>query len=255
MKLTLICPGIRTDNWIKSYNSIGKSFSGEYEVIFIGPHNLPKELEGLDNVRFIQDFGPPLKCQQMGLVEAKGEYISWFADDGFYLPGALDEAFKLLEDKDYKTVVMGKYQEGDRKDGHMEENPYYILNNHVQSTCYFIPENTWMLNCGLLSKKILLELGGWDAFNFHTCPPGYNDLAIRLQKYGCEFLVLEPLMFSCTHLPGHAGDHGPIHDTQTLRDEPKFKEIWNHPYFSKRLAIDINNWKIAPKKWQARFGD
>ncbi len=129
------------------------------------------------------------------------------------------------------------------------------LLGHAQSTCFFIPEGTKMLNCGVLSRQILMELGAWDAGTFHTCPQGYSDLAIRLQKYGCEFIIQNEMMFECTHEPGTMGTHAPIHNSQTQRDEPLFKEIYSHPYFSKRLAIRLDNWKKAPVKWKERFGE
>lgn len=253
MKLSVLIPSIRPQNLQRLYDSIKSSFSGEFEAIVIGPYGLPDSLKDVANVKFIESWQSPLAAQQHGLTQATGEYISWAADDGWYLPNSLDIAFELVKDKDYKAVVMGKYQEGDRVNDHMEKDDYYILNNHDGSKCMFLPEHTYMLNCGILSRQILLELGGWDAKNFWTCPPGYNDLAIRLQKYGCEFIIQQPLMFACTHLPGLMGDHAPIHNVQTLRDEPMFKEIWNHPYFSKRLAINIDNWKQAPEIWENRF--
>lgn len=254
-KLSVLIPSIRPNNLQKLYDSIKSSFSGEFEAIVIGPYGLPESLKEIKNIRFIEDYGSPLRAQQIGLIASQGEYISWAADDGKYLPDSLDKSFQLLEGQDYKSVIMGKYQEGERKDSHMEEDDYYILNNHVQSNCFFVPENTFMLNCGVVSKQILMELGGWDSFSFHTCPQGYNDLAIRLQKYGCRFIVQNKMMFECSHMPGTTGDHAPIHNVQTMRDEPMFKEIYNHPYFSKRLSIDINNWKKSPAKWKARFGE
>lgn len=254
MKLSVIVPSIRPQNLQKLYDSIGKAFSGTWEMIVVGPYDLPDSLKGTENIQYIQDWGSPIRAQQMGLMESAGEYISWCADDGVCFPGSYDEAFRLLEDEDYKTVIMGKYQEGDRKDDHMEKNDYYILNNHFASNCSFIPDNCYMLNCGVISRKILFELGGWDAEKFQVCPMAYNDLAIRLQKYGCKFIVQESIMFECSHMPGYEGDHKPIHDGQVLYDEPMFKEIYNHPYWSKRMAIDINNWAKAPVRWKRRFG-
>lgn len=254
MRLTVLVPSIRKDNLPRLYKSVRDSFTGQFEFIVIGPYGVPDVLKDAPGVKWIEDWGSPLRAQQRGLTEATGEYITWAADDGWYLPEALDKAFELLQGKDYKTVVMGKYQEGDRKNDHMEKPEYYLLNNHHGSQTVFLPENCWMLNCGILSRKILYELGGWDAKNFQTCPPGYNDLAIRLQNYGCKFIIQEEMMFACTHLPGETGDHGPIHRVQTMRDEPMFKEIWNHPYFSKRIAIDLNNWQQSPARWENRFG-
>lgn len=255
IKLSVLVPSIRPQNLQRLYNSVAEAFTGKFEFLVIGPYGLPDSLNNTHNVLWLEDWGSPLRAQQIGLIQSNGEYITWAADDGYYLPNSLDRAFELLEGKDYKAIIMGKYQEGERKDDHMEGDAYYILNNHVQSSCFFIPENTWMLNCGVVSRRLLIELGGWDSFSFHTCPQGYNDFSIRAQQYGCQFIIQQQMMFECSHMPGTTGDHAPIHNVQTQRDEPMFKEIWNHPYFSKRLAIDLNNWKKSPARWKSRFGE
>lgn len=254
-ELSMLVPSIRPNNLNKLYDSVEKSFSHSFEFIVVGPYGLPDELKNKDNIRFIEDYGPPMRAQQLALVNCSGRFLSYGADDGEFLPGALDIAYNTLKDLDKKNLVMGKYQEGERKNNHMEENDYYILNNHVQSNCFFIPENTWMLNVGLMPTEIIKELGGWDCASFHCCPCAYNDMSVRLQKYGVKYHIQDSLMFTCSHMPGLTGDHAPIHNIQTQRDQPMFYEIYNHPYFSKRLSIDINNWKKAPARWSARFGE
>lgn len=253
VKLSVLVPSIRPLNLRRLYDSIGTAFSGQWEMIVASPYPLPEDCQ-FDNVKLITTWRAPLAAQQEALTISTGEYISWCADDGWCLPGSYDEAFKLLEGEDYKTVVMGKYQEGDRVSDQMEKDEYYILNNHDGSRAMFLPDNTYMLNCGILSRQILMELGGWDSATFWACPIGYNDLAIRLQKYGCKFIINQSLMFACTHMPGETGDHGPLHRIQVYRDEPMYREIYNHPFFSKRLAIDVNNWRKSPERFESRFG-
>lgn len=253
MKLSVLVPSIRPANLRRLYDSVKLAFSGEFEMIVASPYPLPEDMQ-FDNVKLVTTWRAPLAAQQEALTVATGEWINWAADDGYYLPGSIDESFRLLEGADYKTVIMGKYQEGERVNDHMEKVDYYILNNHHGSQAAFLPDNTYMLNCGILSRKILLELGGWDSYNFWVCPIGYNDLAIRLQKYGCKFIIQEKIMFECSHMPGETGDHGPLHRIQVGRDEPMYKEIYNHPYFSKRMAIDLYNFKRTPEVFENRFG-
>lgn len=253
VKLSILIPSIRTENLRRLYDSIKLAFSGEFEAIVASPYPLPDNMQ-FDNVKLITTWRAPLAAQQEALTQATGEWVSWCADDGWCLPNSYDQAFQLLEGKDYKTIITGKYQEGERKDDNMEKIDYYILNNHHGSQAVFLPENSYMLNCGLVSRKLLLEVGGWDSREFVTCPPGYNDLAVRLNKYGCEFIIPDFMMFECTHMPGETGDHSSIHRAQTLLDEPKFREIWSHPYFSKRISVDLYNYKRTPEKWEMRFG-
>lgn len=260
-KLTILCPGIRVANWERLYRSIETSFSGSWEIIFIGPYDIPQYLketlyaEGKDNFKYIKDWGSPIRCQQIGLTFSDGEYINWAADDGVFLPGALDVGFRMLENLNYKTVVMGKYYEGNNDgDMPMQDTKYYVLSNHDASRSKYIPTKYLMLNVGLVSRQLLMEVGGWDASTFEVCPMAYNDLAIRLQRYSCNFIVQDDMMFKCSHLPGHAGDHGPIHDGQVYHDQPAFMDIYEDEGCINRITIPIDNWQSAPEKWQRRFG-
>lgn len=255
--LTVICPGIRTKNWKTLWDSIAKTFSGSAEIIFISPYELPEELRGVEGVRWINDWGTPIKCQQKGLIAARGEFITWAADDGYFLPGALDISLKKYnESPEPKKLVMGKYYEGNSTPNpEMSKDWYYILNNHNASNSKFFGRNYYMLNVGLVPRELLLEIGGWDC-QFEVCPMAYNDCAIRLQNYGVQFIIQDEMMFTCSHMPGHEGDHGPIHDAQVLHDEPLFQKIYreSRKASDSRQKIDINNYGACAEKWERRFG-
>lgn len=255
MKLTVLCPGIRPSNWQRLYDSVKESFSGEWELIFISPYELPDSLKNKDNVKLINDWGSPIRCQQRGLLEAQGEYITWAADDGYFAKLSLDIGFHKLGDSDYKTLVMGKYIEGvDDGKSVMKDDWYYVLTNHDGCKLKYLTKGFYMLNVGIVSRKLLLEVGGWDC-QFEVCPMSYNDLAVRLQNYGVKFIIQNEIMFYCSHLPGHLGDHGPIHDAQTLHDEPLFKLIYDKDEQAvNRIKIDLDNWKEVPERWERRFG-
>jgi len=258
MKLSVLVPGIRTKNWRKLYDSVIESFSGSWEMVIISPYKLPDELKGNQNIKIIEDWGSPMRCQQRGLTQAEGDYVTWAADDGVYLPGMLDKSFEYLDRCEYgcddAKLVMGKYTEGDGNTGHMMNGDYYILNNHNASNCWFVPDNTWMLNVGVVPTKLLMEVGGWDC-QFEVCPMAYNDLAIRLQRHGVRFIIQDEIMYKCTHLPGHEGDHAPIHDAMIEHDMPLFKEIYDKIESRERIFIEWDNWEQSPERWVRRFGE
>ncbi len=274
-ELTVICPGIRTKNWKRLYDSVALAFHGSWEIIFIGPYPLPLEMEGLPNAKFMQDWGSPIRCQQRGLAAAEGVFVTWAADDGIFLPLSLDLAHAaIMKDEtvaehgeclakvlgltstgiafNHKKVVMGKYQEGPRLNDGMEKDWYYILSNHDSMKLKGVPIGCYMLNVGLVPTVLLREVGGWDAQRFEVCPLAYNDLAIRLQKYGVKFIIQDEMMFSCSHLPGHEGDHGPIHDAQVYHDQPVFEILYRND--NRPIVIDPFNWNYAEEKWERRFG-
>lgn len=252
MKLSVIVPSIRPGNLKRLYESIGQAFSGEYEMVVVSPYKLPRSMEGVKNLKFIEDWGTPIRAQQRGLLACEGEYVSWAADDGFFYPGTIDIAMKTLADKDYKTLVVGKYYEHS-ENPEMNRISYYYINTHQGSRSRFIANDCLMIMVGIVSKRLLFEIGGWDC-TFEVCPMAYNDLSVRLYNYQCTFLFQEEIMFRCSHMPGKSGDHGPIHDAQTIFDQPMFRLLYSQKESQRRMFIDLNNWKNSPERWVRRFG-
>ena len=255
MDLSVLVPGIRTHNWEALYNSIPISTERSWEMIFVGPSPPSPELSDKDNVQFIQDYGTPIRCQQIGLIHAQGVWITWAADDGYFLESALDVGFDTLDEhgRNENIVVMGKYFEGEGNETTMSNNDYYLLNHHEATRSSFIPDSFLGLNVGLVSKSTLYKLGGWDC-QFEVCPMAHADTAFRLQQYGTNFIPQDRIMFKCGHMPGITGDHGPVHYAQILHDEPLYKSIYGSEACLNRKFIDINNWKNCPSKWERRFG-
>jgi hypothetical protein len=256
-EISVLCPGIRVNNWQRLYESIKTAFSGTFELVIIGPYGLPPELKNIDNIRHIEDWGSPIRCQQIGLLSCKSDYITWAADDGIFCPGSLDLAYKTLNGLTEKNLVMGKYIEGDTDDINspmsMRKDAYYVLSNHDASMCKHLPQGFYMLNVGLIPRSLLFTFGGWDC-QFEVCPMAYNDLALRLQNAGVNFLIQDEIMFKCGHMPGHEGDHGPIHDAQIKHDQPIFNSIYCRRDSIDRMRININTYSESPERWRRRFG-
>ena len=115
-KLSIILPGIRKNNWLKFYESVTKSFDDTFEIIIVSPYDqLPEEIRSLSGIIHIKDLGSPSRCQQIGLVSCTGEYVTWGADDGYFLPNKLTEAVKFWEDNATSStdIVTCKYFEGE----------------------------------------------------------------------------------------------------------------------------------------------
>ncbi len=253
-KISVIVPSIRTANLENLYNSICKATTQTFEMVVVSPYELPEVLKDKENVRLILSRHSPIAAQQIGLMESHGELITWAADDGEYLPNSLDNAYNLLKDEPYTTIVTSKYLEGNNPLG-MDDEKYYILSNHASMQIQYVPKQCYMLNCGLVYKSLLTVLGGWDAGIFHVCPMAYTDLAIRAYRFNCKFILQKDVMFKCSHEPGMMGTHGPIHIAQTQYDEPMFRGIYSHPSATARIFININNWRNSSEKWSIRFKD
>lgn len=247
--ISILCPGIRNHNWKRLYDSISEATRESWEIVFVGPYPLPDELQDKSNITYIQDFGSPIRCQQIALVHSNAKYINWAADDGYFLIDSLDIGLSLVGGK---NIVMQKYQEGSEDTTIFKKEEYYLLSKHNATQTKYIPSHYFGLNVGIVERDILFDIGGWDC-EFEACPMSHADLSVRLQALGHEFTIQEEIAFTCSHMPGVSGDHGPIHYAQITHDEPLFKAKYSVPITIENLKIDINNWEKADKIWTRRF--
>lgn len=248
-KLSVLLPGIRPGNWRRLYDSIDYSCGSEkWELVIASPYELPTDIKYKGNVKWIQTWRCPTAAQQQALIASTGEYVSWAADDGTFLPCALSIGLKSLYTEN-NTVVCGKYNEG-APNPEMAEINYYYIATHNASRCAGIPKDCLMLMVAIVPREILIEIGGLDC-RFEALPMAFNDWSIRIYNKGCKFIFQKEQMFTCSHMPGHVGDHGPIHNGQVLHDEPVFRGLYASD--TKRVNIDINNWKETEEVWKRRF--
>ncbi len=248
-KLSVLLPSIRPGNLKRLWDSIDAACTEPWELIIVSPYELPPNVKYKENVKYIQSFRCPTASQQLGLLEATGEYVTYAADDGFFLPCSIDLALKSLY-TEKNAVVCGKYNEGAPNPDMAEINYYYIY-THNGSRCDGVPKDCLMLMVGVVPRKMLIEIGGLDC-RFEALPMAFNDWSIRLYNKGVKFIFQKEQMFSCTHMPGHEGDHGPIHDAQTQNDEIIFKGVYLKD--TKRINIPLDTWKNTDEIWTRRFG-
>ncbi|MHA2279428.1 MAG: hypothetical protein ACXAC5_00855 [Promethearchaeota archaeon] len=246
MKLSIFIPGIRTENWMNVYNSVsGATSMSDYELIFIGPYRLPSKMRGIENIRFIQDYGSPTRCNQLGLIHSKGEYVLWGADDGAFVSNmAIDKAFACIPKHD-KGVVALPFFEG-RKEQYSES--WWKIGYHkLPRSCPYVPNDHFVIMEGLIKRKYLMEIGGWDCRFEHT-GLGTLDMGIRLQNDGAE-VVLGEILRSYPLVPKKSGPIRAAHH----QDKGLFHTIYGDVSAQKRIQIDIDNWQQAPSIWSKRF--
>lgn len=244
--LSIICPSIRIDNLPKLYESINNSYSGEFEFIVISPY---EETFHWPNMKWIRDWGSPLRCQCIGLANAKGEYITRAVDDGIYLKDSLNKAISLIENDN--DVVCMKFVEG--TSSHLTfKDEFYKLSYHIQSLRPYVPYNAWLINFGIYPTKLLRELGGWDAQTFESIALGDLDLSIRLYWSNANIKITDKIVIMCQWEPGIEGTHAPVHYS-CIRDQKVYDSIYSSYECENRIKIDIDNWKRAPEKWIWRF--
>lgn len=72
--LSILIPTIRTYNLVNLYNSIFvacKNYS--WELILVGPFDLPQELKSIENVRFIKSYANVSRSTQIGVLHCSAD--------------------------------------------------------------------------------------------------------------------------------------------------------------------------------------
>lgn len=256
-EISIILPAIRKERWENLYHSIEQSTSRSFELIICSPFSLPDSLQEKKNVKYVKDWGSPVRASNIAAMLCEGKYVTWAADDAVFFKDSLEKNIDLLISMgdDEKNVVLCKYNEGDNPDHvHIHMNPqYYQLNNSSYYSPYL--KNEWYIfNVGIMHRTFFEFLGGWDS-NYEGTAMSHNDFAVRAQFFGAKTTLSEIPLFKCDHMPGSSGDHAPIFDCQHGHDEPLYLNTYRNPNWvlnNHRLNI-LNDWKKAPMIWTRRF--
>ena len=245
MNLSIIVPSIRTYNWKNWIDCIINSCKRySYEIIFIGPE-YSSEIEKYRNIKYVRDFGHPNRCQQIGILIAEGEYVTFGSDDCMYKPDLIDKCLDIayFNKLDYMTTG---YNEG----GNIAVSNFTIRN------CYQSGKNVeqnWIIFNSVFIQRNILEKYNLDT-NFSVTCIGHTDLACRVQSNKLlRGAILNENIMECSHMPGRTGDHGPICDAQTFIDGPAFFNKYNQD----KIPTDIIDWKEwknnTHQVWKERF--
>jgi hypothetical protein len=259
-EISLILPSIRTKELVPVYDSICKATSRPFEVIVISPYALPDELLQHKNVKYVRDFGSPVRAHNIGLLLCEGNVIAWAADDALMIENSLDQHIDMLYamGDDKRNVVVGKYREGamgseDQKKVHGDD--YFKIRTTPAASPYF-PQEWWLFNVAFMYREFAEALGGWDC-KFEATWPAHTDMAIRAQAAGSVVKMSGIERDVADHMPGTTGDHAPIHHAQGDHDVPLLHTKYRKPEWWKTepAAVNIMNWKNAESIWQRRFGN
>ena len=162
MQISLIAAAHRTKDWMAFYNSIHTNL--QFEVIFVGEKNPDFELPF--NFHYIYSPVKPAQCAEIALRKAKGEVISWTADDAEYGPFALDKAYEMYKaENNYKCMISFRIME-------QAMNGIIYDRTDVHYCC-----GLKAVPFGFISKQFIDEIGGYDInFIAGQCE---NDMILR----------------------------------------------------------------------------
>lgn len=163
-EISITMGGIRPERWEKVYDSIVRSTHRTFELIIVGPYGLTPALQEKRNVKYVKDFGSPMRAYNIAAELAEGKVITWHADDGLFFDEALDEGVDLLYSMgdNEKNVVIAKYFEGQNYSGaDAHPDAYYKLCNAYPRSPY-IPVDWWIFNIAIMHRSFYERLGGFD---------------------------------------------------------------------------------------------
>lgn len=269
MKLSIIVPTIRPHNLRELWTSTEKAVNGRYpwEMAAIGPRDVESGAEWVGGRwRFIADDGSPCHCQQRALLHCRGEYVTWAADDGVWLPGSLDRDW----DDD---AILCKYMEGrpDLRDqrwqgvdpvtrmdviafarGDVGLNPdmvasddFWTIGYHKGARVSGVTPNANLLLLGILKRDLVLSVGGFDE-GYETAAQAQIDLGLRLQANGTKFMVWQHIVQALGYEP--KAERGPLQGAYE-EDEKRYKHLWREP---RQAVLPISPDADKPQQWARR---
>lgn len=251
IEISIVLPGYRHANWKPLYDSAVEACNGvPFEMIIVGPKGNIPELEGIENFRFIEDYGTPARCAQIGVFHASGRVMVWASDDGTFQPDSLRQCYLALMLARKKDAIIIRYREG----GNFPDDSYWTAHTHADLRLPGVPSTYRIAPVGMYYTDYFKELGGWDC-RFEHLNMCNHDLAFRLQNDGGSLIPSPEEVLTCSWVPWSGGDGSwvPIKRAFFENDLPLFKEMYSVDQ-SSRIRIDYDNWKNSPAKWEKRFG-
>lgn len=262
-------PGIRTESWELLVSSIDKAImTHNYEIIFVGPRELPESLKNDHRIKYIQDFGCPSRALQISSTVATGKLFTWAVDDGVLNVGSFDDQISEYLQKykpEDKTIMNLIYTEGEHwkygADLRLTQ-PYnwYRPKYHDDFKKLNGVQDDWIT--AILFVMYLEHyryLGGIDC-RFETINYNLHDLSFRAHRDGFK------MYFSDINRPVHRIDWQdgsrrpkgePIFEATFENDKPLLESIYStqENANNRPIKIDYNNWQESPVYWRRKWGD
>jgi hypothetical protein len=252
--LSLIIPGIRTQNWKMVYDSVVESCKGHtFELIFVGPFDPPPELAS-SPIKFFKTYMCPSSACQMVLKECTGKILNISADDARFLPGTVDLAMDLYNSLgNRKAIINMRYTEWANFSGMTYPPNHWLAHTHPSLQLAGIPTNYRIVMSPLMDYSYFMELGGLDC-NYEVINFNMHDFIFRAQYDGCAIYESPTDINHCDHHPDRTSDHAPMHDAY-FSDIVKFTDKYSKPNALNpgMVHINIDNWKYYAEPWGRRF--
>ena len=273
--LSIIVPGFRPHRWIEVYNTALQSCTRySFEIIFVGPYPPPEELKDNPQIKYIEDWGTPTRCTQIGSIHSVGKLLARTDDDSVFFLDGLNQALDLYKNVcGEKDIEILRYREGIDFSG-QELPPIYwqakthfpklkdmkVLkkaNDYIFGKLFAFEEmhinEDWMVcMLPLISKQYFMDLGGYDCI-FEHLSFSAHDLCYRAQRDGGKLHLSPTEITNIEHQGAGHPEHLPIEQSHFENDYPVFAAMYHNAGCSNRIKIDFDNWRNSPEVWTRRF--
>jgi hypothetical protein len=254
-KISLCLAGIRPHFWVNFYQSaVAACTRYDWELVIISPFEMPEELKQHNNIKFIKEFGNPVRATQRGLSICEGQLVTFPADDGVFLKDSLDSAIDLWNAQcSEKDGIVMRYREG--AGGNVSSFPleYWNAGYHIDTNHLNLGHDYKVAPQPMVDTKNLIEMGGFDCSVFECMSWATHDQNYRLQRNGGIFHLSPLEVQSCDNYGATGVDHAPIYHAHFV-DQAAFNSIYTNPEVKNRIKIDFDAWKNVPERWERRWG-
>jgi len=256
INLSIVMPGVRPSEWDDVYKSILISTQKPFELIVVSPYPLSPFLQEQKNVKYVKDYGSPVRAGNIGLLLTEGKFVFLFhSDDARFLPDSIDKCIAFLESKgpDIKNIINCRFIEGKNYQPKAETFMYFqtwfykLIQPNNPNNPNVPPE--WE-NCmtSIWYREYLDKFGGFDC-SYESHVPAIFDIAIRAQRDGATAWLTPDILVTCNQAQL---DHAPIQIAQTYIDTPMYKERYQKPFNHLPIFLPHDNWKKAERVWTMR---
>jgi hypothetical protein len=246
MKLSIIVPTIRTHLLARFIDSVRLScVKHTYEIIFIGPFELPDNLKA-PNIQHIHSYFTVPVCIQIATSVAKGELVCHAVDDSVFYGGTLDRCIELFHT--HGCDVVGLTYVENTNDMAVAEK--WLVKNISEFDELNVEGNWTTFVQPMMKRSLFAEVGGFDC-SFEYSNHSHHDLAFRFNMMNASIIVAPFCVSYAFHMPERTGDHAPIHDAQTGPDELAFWKKWTGD--RPDIVIPYINWIDYAAPWVRRF--
>ena len=245
--ISLIVPGIRTQNWQKLYEEAKEACSKfSYELILIGPKPLPSFFDDKDEVRYIKCHSSPSVSLMNAVSICRGEYFTWILDDADLKKDSIDSALNVMKDEKDETIMFTRYVE--RENGQENETPNFIQAwTHNDLKLPLIQKDWKIAPVMLLKTSFFKQLGGIDCVYEHI-NASILDFNFRAQMNGSKLIPSPQLIMSCELQRNRTVDNNPIIQAWFENDKPILTKNYSEPG-NVEVLIDYDNWLEFPSVW------